>query len=84
MLLGVAYAWAASLHDIGWGADFGPGFFPLVLAALMTLIGATLVFKSLTLEAVQRFFPKYLETTAKIADDMLGAPEPDEGQDLEG
>ena len=51
VLLGVAYAWAASLHDIGWGADMGPGFFPLVLAALLTLLGATLVFKSLTLEA---------------------------------
>ena len=24
------------------------------------------------------------QSTAKIADDMLGAPEPDEGQDLEG
>lgn len=51
VVLGVAYAWAASLHDIGWSTDMGPGFFPLVLAALLTLLGATLVFKSLTIEA---------------------------------
>lgn len=51
VVLGVAYAWAASLHDIGWTTDMGPGFFPLVLAALLTLLGATLVFKSLTIEA---------------------------------
>jgi len=51
VLLGVGYAWAASLHDIGWTTDMGPGFFPLVLAALLTLLGASLVFKSLTLEA---------------------------------
>lgn len=57
VVLGVAYAWAASLHDLGWTAtgddvgEMGPGFFPLVLASLLTLLGATLVFKSLTLEA---------------------------------
>ena len=51
VVLGVAYAWAASLHDIGWATEMGPGFFPLVLAALLSLLGATLVFKSLTLEA---------------------------------
>ena len=33
VLFGVAYAWAASLHDVGWSTDMGPGFFPLVLAA---------------------------------------------------
>ena len=51
VLFGVAYAWAASLHDVGWSTDMGPGFFPLVLAACLTLLGAVLVFKSLTLEA---------------------------------
>lgn len=54
VVLGVAYAWAATLHDIGWTdetTEMGPGFFPLVLAALLTVLGATLVFKSLTLEA---------------------------------
>ncbi|MDP3521564.1 MAG: tripartite tricarboxylate transporter TctB family protein [Hydrogenophaga sp.] len=54
VVLGVAYAWAASLHDIGWTTEtteMGPGFFPLVLAALLSLLGASLVFKSLTLEA---------------------------------
>lgn len=51
-LLGVAYAWAASLHEIGSPNDMGAGFFPLVLAALLLLLGGWLVFKSLTLEAV--------------------------------
>ena len=51
VLFGVAYAWAASLHDLSWKTEMGPGFFPLVLAALLTLLGALLVFKALTLEA---------------------------------
>ena len=50
VLFGVAYAWAASLHEVGWSSEMGSGSFPLVLAALLSLLGAVLVFKSLTLE----------------------------------
>jgi len=48
---GAAFAWAASLHEIGWPPRMGPGFFPLVLALPLILLGGWLVFKSLTLEA---------------------------------
>jgi len=48
---GAAFAWAASLHEIGWPPQMGPGFFPLVLATLLILLGGWLVFKALTLES---------------------------------
>jgi len=47
-LLGVAYAWAASLHEIGSPNDMGAGLFPLVLAALSSLHGGWRVFHSPT------------------------------------
>ena len=37
VLFGVAYAWAASLHEVGWSSEMGSGSFPLVLAALLVV-----------------------------------------------
>lgn len=51
VLCGIGYAWAASLHEIGHATEMGAGFFPLALAALLLVLGAWLVFKSLILES---------------------------------
>jgi hypothetical protein len=50
MLMGVAFAWAASTYTIGRAARMGPGYFPLLLGALLALLGGVLVFKALVFE----------------------------------
>ena len=50
LLLGVAFAWTASTYTIGTAARMGPGYFPLLLGALLTLLGGVLVFKALVFE----------------------------------
>ncbi len=37
--VGVAFAWGASTYKIGTGARMGPGYFPIILGVLLTLIG---------------------------------------------
>lgn len=50
MLLGVAFAWAASGYRMGSAQDMGPGYVPLLLGALLTLLGGLLSFKALVFE----------------------------------
>jgi hypothetical protein len=50
MALGVSFAWSASHHSIGNAAKMGPGYFPLLLGGVLTLLGGVLVFKALVLE----------------------------------
>lgn len=50
MCVGVAFAWGASTYNIGNGARMGPGYFPLVLGVLLTLIGGAITFTSLVVE----------------------------------
>ena len=50
MALGVSFAWAASRYGMGTAANMGPGYFPLLLGALLTLLGGVLVFKALVFE----------------------------------
>ena len=50
MALGVAFAWGASKYPIGTAAQMGPGYFPLLLGALLGLLGAVIVFKALVFE----------------------------------
>jgi hypothetical protein len=52
MAVGVAFAWGATTYNVGSGARMGPGYFPLLLGVLMTLLGAGVTFKSLTIESV--------------------------------
>ncbi len=47
-LLGAAFAYGATKYSVGTGARMGPGYFPLLLGSLLALIGAVIVFKSLT------------------------------------
>ena len=48
--VGASFAWGATDYSFGTSAEPGPGFFPFGLAMLMTLLGALVLFKSLTLE----------------------------------
>ena len=52
MAVGVAFAWGASGYTIGNGARMGPGYFPLVLGVLLSLLGAVITFKSMVVETV--------------------------------
>jgi hypothetical protein len=52
MGVGVAFAWGATTYNVGEGARMGPGYFPLMLGILMTLLGAGITFKALVVETV--------------------------------
>jgi hypothetical protein len=50
LALGIVFAVGASDHDMGSARDPGPGYFPLALSGLMVLLGAVILFFSLTFE----------------------------------
>jgi hypothetical protein len=50
MGVGIAFAWGATSYTIGEGARMGPGYFPLVLGVLLTLIGVFITFEALVVE----------------------------------
>jgi hypothetical protein len=50
MAIGVCFAWSASRYSIGNATKMGPGYFPLLLGGLLTVLGGVLVFKALVLE----------------------------------
>lgn len=50
VVLGVVFAVGASQHAMGSASAPGPGYFPIVLSALMVLLGAMILFFSLTFE----------------------------------
>lgn len=50
MGVGVAFAWGASTYNVGTGARMGPGYFPLMLGVLLTIIGAAVTFTALVVE----------------------------------
>ena len=52
MGVGVAFAWGASGYTIGNGARMGPGYFPLVLGVLLSLLGGLITFKAMVVETV--------------------------------
>lgn len=52
MVVGVAFAWGASNYTIGTGARMGPGYFPLALGILLTVLGGIITFKALVVETV--------------------------------
>jgi hypothetical protein len=52
MGIGVAFAWGATTYNIGEAARMGPGYFPLWLGILMTILGAVITFKALVVETV--------------------------------
>jgi hypothetical protein len=50
MAIGVGFAWSASHYSIGNAAKMGPGYFPLLLGGVLTVLGGVLVFKALVFE----------------------------------
>jgi len=50
MLVGIGFAIGASNYSLGTSARPGPGYFPLILSAIMAVLGAVVVFKALTIE----------------------------------
>lgn len=50
MGIGVAFSVGAMSYNVGDAARMGPGYFPLLLGILMTVIGAVITFKALVVE----------------------------------
>lgn len=50
MLVGGAFAWGATMYNVGTGARMGPGYFPLVLGVVLAILGAAITFKALVVE----------------------------------
>ena len=50
MAFGIAFAWGATNYTIGEGARMGPGYFPLVLGILLSIIGTFIVFEAMVVE----------------------------------
>jgi hypothetical protein len=49
--VGGAFAWGATTYNVGEGARMGPGYFPLMLGIVLALLGAVIMFQSLTIES---------------------------------
>ena len=50
MIVGVIFAVGATNYSMGSSAKPGAGYFPLILSVLMAILGAIVLFKSLTIE----------------------------------
>src|SRR6266576_1452327 len=50
VVVGVVFAVGATNYSMGSSAKPGAGYFPLILAVLMAILGAIVLFKSLTIE----------------------------------
>ena len=50
IIVGVVFAIGATNYSMGTSAKPGAGYFPLILSVLMTILGAIVLFKSLTIE----------------------------------
>ena len=50
IVIGAGFAIGATNYSMGVSARPGPGYFPLILSVIMVLLGAVVLFKSLTIE----------------------------------
>lgn len=46
--VGCAFAWGATNYPVGSSANMGPGFFPLMLGVLLSVLGAIVILGSLS------------------------------------
>jgi hypothetical protein len=51
IVVGIAFAWGSTSYSFGSSARPGPAYFPFGLSVLMALLGALVLFKSLTVES---------------------------------
>jgi hypothetical protein len=49
-IVGAAFGFGAITYTVGEGARMGPGYFPLVLGVVLTILGAFVVFEALVVE----------------------------------
>lgn len=49
-VVGIVFAVGATNYTMGTGARPGPGYFPLLLSVILAILGAVVLFKSLTIE----------------------------------
>jgi len=50
LVVGIVFAVGANNYSMGTGARPGPGYFPLILSVILAILGAIMLFKSLTIE----------------------------------
>ena len=50
VVVGIIFAVGATNYSMGSSARPGPGYFPLILSVIMAILGAVVLFKSLTIE----------------------------------
>jgi len=50
LAVGIGFAIGAGNYSLGTSARPGPGYFPLMLSVIMAILGAIILFKSLTIE----------------------------------
>jgi hypothetical protein len=50
LVVGIGFAWGATNYSFGSSARPGPGYFPFGLGIILALIGALILFESLTIE----------------------------------
>jgi hypothetical protein len=50
LVVGIVFAVGATNYSMGSGARPGPGYFPLMLSVILAILGAIVLFKSLTIE----------------------------------
>ena len=51
VLIGAGFAIGATNYSMGTSARPGAGYFPLILSVIMAILGAIVLFKSLTIES---------------------------------
>lgn len=51
LVVGIVFAVGATNYSMGTSARPGPGYFPLLLSIILAILGAIVLFKSLTIEA---------------------------------
>lgn len=47
---GMAFAWGATTYTVGTAARMGPGYFPLMVGILITILGLVITIKSITVK----------------------------------
>ncbi|MCR5883180.1 tripartite tricarboxylate transporter TctB family protein [Rhizobacter sp. J219] len=50
LVVGIVFAVGATNYSMGTSARPGPGYFPLILSIILAILGAIVLFKSLTIE----------------------------------
>jgi hypothetical protein len=50
IVAGIAFAWGATAYNFGSAARPGPGYFPFGLGVLLSILGAVVLLKSLTVD----------------------------------